>query len=167
MADNRSFEQPAEGKKIEFSATDPPAEKKIEFKEDDPPVVVVGGGPAGLLIALGAAEKGHNVLLITKYPYAVRGQMVKLDKETIEELKKYRVKGDAKDDKFFNKLMKSKGPSGATLAVDTIERFLLRKLKEKIKENEKKVIMLDRTEAELSVSPNQTKHYLKKRMMQF
>ncbi|GEM_PF-6971888 len=102
------------------------------YKNNDPPIVVIGAGPSGLALALGVLDKGYKVLLVTKYPYVTRAQRMKLDNATMKTLEKYYDKKNPKDIKFFNELKRSQSIFGGTHSVGSIERFLLRKVDDKI-----------------------------------
>lgn len=55
---------------------------------DTDPIVVVGMGPGGLVAAIEAAKKGHDVVLIENRNYFTRTQRVLLDKKVLSYLNK-------------------------------------------------------------------------------
>jgi 2-polyprenyl-6-methoxyphenol hydroxylase-like FAD-dependent oxidoreductase len=117
------------------------------FQEaSNPPIIIVGGGVAGLPMAIGAARKGYKVVLITKYPYAILTQRILLNANSSEfKLLKKLNDGSDQDKKFFSTLEKNHG----TVSLGSLTRFLQRKLAAEMKTNPN-ITLIDETKGELT-----------------
>lgn len=117
----------------------------VTFPSHRLPIVIIGSGPAGAIAALGAAKKGNNVLLVTKYPYAARTQRVRLDSPILAILKDQCEPLSKKDQLFFTKLKKNKN----TVSLRSLEYFLQAKLAETAQKSNGRLKLVDDTIGEL------------------
>ncbi len=97
----------------------------------NPRVVVVGMGPGGIVSAIEAAKKGHNVLIIENRDHFTRSQRVHVDlAPTINYLfelnEAERKKGtlEKEDEDFVQSIIKA----GNTVQIDELQEFLAKKL---------------------------------------
>lgn len=88
------------------------------------PIIVAGMGPGGLAAALQAADKGLPVIMIEPRHDFIRGQYLKIDKQTVQFLNKYRDSMNSEDTKFFAKKINA---SENTVQIKDFQRFLARK----------------------------------------
>lgn len=93
------------------------------------PIVIAGMGPGGLATALEAAKKGLDVVIIEPRPEFIRGQRLKIDSNIIEMLKKHQEDPPSiEDKKFFDETINSSDPSGKTVQLKDIQRYMASKL---------------------------------------
>ncbi len=89
-------------------------------------VFVAGMGPAGLAAAIGAAQKGYQVVIAEPRLEITRGQRVQIDQNTINFLESLIDTNNHEDSDFFNHKISRNGDT--TVELKDIQRFLLRKL---------------------------------------
>lgn len=108
------------------------------FDEEDSAadLAVVGLGPGGLAAALQAAKRGKKVVALTDRTDYIRGQRLKLSRDTVIFLMANSDKADPEDRLFWQKF-KLEGDA----QLKDIERFLYRKL---LKEPNVQIVQLDK-----------------------
>lgn len=115
----------------------------LRASEDESPIVVVGAGLSGSALAVGLAQKGYPVVLMSKHAAGSRSQQIKLDKKSIKFLKRFFDSSDPRDRKIIENLERN-----STETIGGIEKFLHRKVKSEtnvrlITEDEEELVGVD------------------------